>query len=222
MSYTLHTKPASHQAFKILIAAEYNGVDVEIAENFDAAKVASLSPTGKGPILETPRGILFESNAIARFLAKIRSDTGLMGQNVFEEAEVDSWVDFAAREVELPACVWFYPVAGYMPFNEDAYKKAKIDFGKALALLELQLKDKKYLVGDQITLADIAVVSSLVYPMKLVCDKAYVEPYPNVVRWFQSCVDESNFKNVIGVTTMCKKEITAPGQAKAAAPKADK
>jgi len=102
------------------------------------------------------------------------------------------------------------------------YKKAKIDFGKALALLELQLKDKKYLVGDQITLADIAVVSSLVYPMKLVCDKAYVEPYPNVVRWFQSCVDESNFKNVIGVTTMCKKEITAPGQAKAAAPKADK
>mmetsp|Transcript_10347 Transcript_10347/g.14472 ORF Transcript_10347/g.14472 Transcript_10347/m.14472 type:complete len:217 (-) Transcript_10347:425-1075(-) len=216
MSYTLHTKPASHQAFKILIAAEYNNIHITIPETFDAAKVTSLSPTGKAPILETPSGkILFESNAIARFIAKIRCDVGLMGQNVFEEAEVDSWVDFAAREVDLPACIWFYPVAGYMPFHEDAYKKAKIDLGKALATLDKHLgSDKKYLVGNQITLADIAVASSLVYPMKLVCEADYLKPYPHVTSWFLNCVEEPNFKNVIGVTNMCKKEIMAPGGAK--------
>jgi elongation factor 1-gamma len=121
MSYTLHAPAGSFRAFKGLIAAEYNGIDVTVAD-FDAEKVAALSPTGKAPILQVNKSgeVIFESNAIARFLAKIRTDTGLCGSSVAESAAIDSWVDFAANEVELPASVWFYPVAGYMPFNKDA------------------------------------------------------------------------------------------------------
>ena len=121
MSYTLHAPAGSFRAFKALIAAEYNGVDVTVAD-FDAAAVSALSPTGKAPILQVNKtgDVIFESNAIARFLAKIRSDTGLYGESVMESAAIDSWVDFAANEVELPASIWFYPVAGYMPFSQEA------------------------------------------------------------------------------------------------------
>ena len=45
-------------------------------------------------------------------------------------------------------------------------------------------------MGNQITLADIVVVSTLLYPMKLVCDKNYLKPFTNVVRWFQTCVNQ--------------------------------
>lgn len=45
---------------------------------------------------------------------------GLAGHTLFEEATVDSWMDFGANDVELPGCVWFYGAAGYMPFNEQA------------------------------------------------------------------------------------------------------
>jgi len=215
--YTLHTPPGSFRAFKCLIAAEYNSVPVSVAEPFDAAKAKALSPTGKAPVLETPAGVVFESNAIARHVAKIRRDTGLTGSGIFEEAAVDAWVDFAANEIELPASVWFYPVAGYMPFHKAAYEKAKADLSNALTILNDQLLLKTYLVGDQITLADIVVASALVYPMKLVCDKAYLKPFGNVVRWFQTCVNQPQFKAVIGEVTMCKKELTAPGQAAAPA-----
>ena len=209
--YTLHAPPGSFRAFKALIAAEYNSVSVTVAE-FDAEKVKALSPTGRAPVLETPSGVIFESNAIARYLSRVRRDTGLTGRSFYDEASVDSWVDFSSQEVELPASVWFYPVAGYMPFHEAAYDKAKADLSSALAILNDHLLDKTYLVGDQVTLADIAVVSALVYPMKLVCDKAYLKPFGNVVRWFTTCVNQTEFKAVIGQVTMCKQEVTAPGQ----------
>jgi len=115
--------------------------------------------------------------------------------------------------------MWYYPVVGYMPFNLAAYEKAKKDLAASLKILNDHLMDKTYLVGDAITLADICVVSALLYPMKLVCDKAYLKPFGNVVRWFQTCVNQPNFKSVIGETVMCKEELTAEGAPKKAAPK---
>lgn len=219
MSYTLHTPAGNFRAFKALIAAEYNGITVDAPE-FSAEKVAALSPSKKAPILVTPNGsVIFESNAIARYLAKIRRDTGLAGENAFEEASIDAWVEWSANELELPCCVWFYPVAGYMPFHPDAYNKAKADVEKALTILNDHLGDKTYIVGDRITLADICLASTLVYPMKLVCDKTYLKPFGNVARWFQTCVNQPQFEAVIGKVTLCKKELTAKGQA---APKQEK
>ncbi len=119
-SYTLHAPAGSFRAFSALIAAEYNGVDVQVAE-FDGAAVAALSPTGKAPVLVLPSGqTLFSSHAIARYIAGIRRDSGLTGSSLMEQGSVDAWMDFSSSELELPACVWFYPAAGYMPFNKAA------------------------------------------------------------------------------------------------------
>jgi elongation factor 1-gamma len=57
--------------------------------------------------------------------------------------------------------------------------------------------------------------------MKLVCDKTYLKPFANVVRWFQTCVNQPEFAAVVGKVDMCKKEVTAAGQAAPAAPKKD-
>lgn len=81
-----------------------------------------------------------------------------------------------------------------------------------MAHLNTHLADKTHLVGNQVTLADIVVVSTLLYPFKLVADKAYLKPYEHVLRWFQTCVQQPEFQQVIGTVTMCKKELMAPGQ----------
>jgi len=212
-TYTLHTPPASFRAFKTLICAEYNSIPITVPETFDAETVKSLSPTGKAPLLQVSTGdVIFESNAMARYVAKLRRDTGLMGVSVYQEAAVDGWIDFTSNNVELPACVWFYPVAGYMPFNAQGYEKAKADLANALTTIDTHLNDKTYMVGESITLADICLASALLYPMKLVCDKAFLKPFGNVVRWFTTCVNQPAFKAVIGAVALCKKELLAPGQ----------
>lgn len=211
-NYTLHVPAGSFRAFKILIAAEYNGIDIDIPE-FDATVAASLSPTGKAPVLQTPTGVIFESHSIARYVARMRRDKGLTGNgSVVEEAAVDSWCDFCMNQVELPACVWWYPVAGYMPFQQLAYDKAKSDLTKALTTLNNFLENKKFLVNDNITLADITIASALVYPFKLVCDETYRKSFPNVIRWFTECTSQNEFKAVIGTVSLCKKELLAPSQ----------
>jgi elongation factor 1-gamma len=93
-----------------------------------------------------------------------------------------------------------------------SYSKAKDDLTKALTILNNHLDKRSNLVGDQITLADIAVASALVYPMKLVCDATYLKPYKNVTRWFSQCVNQPQFKAVLGDVVMCKAELMAPGQ----------
>ncbi len=93
-----------------------------------------------------------------------------------------------------------------------SYDKAKTDLSTALATLNTHLEGKKFLVNDSVTLADIAVASALVYPFKLVCDEDYRKSFPNVMKWFDACVSQEEFKAVIGSVTLCKKELTAAGQ----------
>mmetsp|Transcript_20433 Transcript_20433/g.33572 ORF Transcript_20433/g.33572 Transcript_20433/m.33572 type:complete len:437 (+) Transcript_20433:91-1401(+) len=216
MSLKLYTYPGNFRAFKILVAAEYNGIDIEIPdfkmlEDNKTPEFLAKSPLGKVPVLDTPQGSIFESNAIARYVARMRRDTELYGVSFFESAQVDSWIDFSTQEVELPATMWFYPVIGYMPFNPLATEKAKTDLAKALGVLEGHLLDKTYLVGDKITLADITLCSTLVYPMKLVMDAAYRADFPCVQRWFTTVVNQPQFKAVVGEVVLCETELTASG-----------
>lgn len=84
--------------------------------------------------------------------------------------------------------------------------KARDDLGAALKLAQDHLANgKTYLVNDQITLADIVLASTLLYPFKLVCDKAFLKPYDNVVRWFQTCVNQPQFTTVVGKIEMFEK-----------------
>jgi elongation factor 1-gamma len=210
-TYTLYTPEASFRAFATLIAAEYNAVAVDVVT--DATAEDAKSPVGKLPVLETPSGEkIFSCYAAARFIAGLRRDTGLTGNSPVEAASVDVWIDFAAQELELPACAWFYPVAGYMPFSKTSYEKSKVDLAKALQVLNEHLNGKAYLVGNQITLADIVVASTLLYPFKLVADPSYLKHFGNVLKWFTNCVSQEEFQQIVGQVTMCQKEIMAPGQ----------
>ena len=102
-----------------------------------------------------------------------------------------------------------------MPFSADAYAKAKTDLAASLDILEKHLAKSKttYLVGDDITLADIVLASTLLYPFKLVCDKQYLGKFGAVKAWFTNCVDQDEFKQVVGQVVMCNQEAKAPGQA---------
>ena len=119
-TYKLYSPPGSFRAFAPLIAAECNGIGVDV-ETEDVEETAKeKSPTGKAPLLETPDGIIFSSHAIARYIAGLRRDTGLLGRSLEEQAAINEWMDWTAQDVELPACILFYPIAGYMPENADA------------------------------------------------------------------------------------------------------
>ena len=65
MAYTLHTDAGNFRSFKVLIAAEYSGVDIKIE---DATAPPAGSLVKKLPILEVNGTSISNSNAITRFV----------------------------------------------------------------------------------------------------------------------------------------------------------
>lgn len=60
MALKLWTNPANFRAFKVLIAAEYNGVELEVPEfnhpsDSKSPDFLAKSPLGRVPVLETPQ-----------------------------------------------------------------------------------------------------------------------------------------------------------------------
>ena len=77
----------------------------------------SASVWGKVPVLDTPDGSLSESNAVARYVARLAPECKLYGESLFESAQIDSWMDWCTQELEIPASMWVAPVLGWMANN---------------------------------------------------------------------------------------------------------
>jgi len=222
---SLLTDKGNPQAFKALIAARYTGVNID-TPNFDASSRDSndflqKSPLGKVPVLQTKEGSLWEANAIARYVAR-SGKASIYGSTPFETSLIDNWIEYAAQEIELPGAVWVYPILGYIPNNAVATNKAKADVRKALDFLNKHLLTRTFLVGERISLADIVVAVSLLRLYERVLDAPFRKQYVNTNRWFLTCINQPEFKSVIGEVKLCDKMEVAPEGAAAAAAPAEK
>jgi len=201
--------------WRILITAKYAKRDFEqVVSNADPTSkdILALSPLGKLPVLQTNEGSVFEANAITRYIARLGKGH-LYGANDFEIAQIEQFLDVAASEIELPSNVWIYPILGYIPNNAAAVQKAQGGIRKVLGFLNKHLQTRTYLVGERITIADIAVATSLYYLYQKVLDTKFRHPYVNTNRWYLTVVNQPEFKSVVGEVTLCgdKAEVAPEG-----------
>jgi len=193
----LLTEAGNPQAWKALVAAQYAGVKVDVAET-------TVEQHGRLPILETPEGTLTEPNSIARHIVR-SGKSNLYGNSVFDSASIDNWIEWAANEVELPGAVWTLPILGVIPNHAQATTKAKADVRRSLETLNKHLQTRTFLVGDRLSLADIVVACGLHRLYTLVLDNGFRKSFQNTNRWFVTVVNQPNFLAVAGNTVLCEK-----------------
>merc|ERR1711872_1170242 len=92
-----------------------------------------------------------------------------------------------------------------MQYNKSSTERAKEDIKAALNQLNTHLLTKTFLVGERISLADIAVCCTMINLFKLVLDPAFRKSYVNVTRWFTTVVNQPNVKAVVGSVALCTK-----------------
>merc|ERR1711872_930316 len=207
---TLFTYPDNFRAQKALIAAKYSGADVKVAQDFvfgetnKSADFLKKFPLGKVPAFEGSDGtLLTESNAIAYYVAneELRG-----GSDAAARAQVVQWMSMADSDILPAACTWVFPTMGIMQFNKNATERAKEDIKGVLKALNDHLLAKTFLVGERISLADIAVACTLLSLYKQVMDPAFRGAFGNVNRWFTTVVNQPNAKAVLGEVVLCSKE----------------
>lgn len=204
----LYTYPGSFRANKILITAEYSGVNITVDPNFEYGKTNTSDeflrkfPLGKVPAFEASDRCLNESNAIALYLS---NEALAGGNNSSNRAAVTEYISFSDNEILPSACTWVYPTLGFKQYNKQDTEKAQDHIKKCLTKLNNDLKTKTFLVGERITLADITLCTSLVMLYVQVMDPKFREPFQNVNRWFVTCINQSNFKKILGEVKLCEK-----------------
>lgn len=123
-----------------------------------------LTPVGKIPVIDDDGFVLFESNAIIKYLAnKTRSE--LYPQDVKTRALVDQWMDFVSIHVgqALSSVVYnrlFVGFSGGTP-DQKAIEQGLAFLGRFLPIIDQQLVTTKYVAGATMTLADISLVATL-------------------------------------------------------------
>ncbi|KAL8459726.1 hypothetical protein ACS0TY_037003 [Phlomoides rotata] len=157
-----------------------------------------MNPIGKVPVLETPDGPIFESNAIARYVARLKPDNPLYGSTLIDYGHIEQWIDFSATEVDANLARWLYPRLGFGPHLPPAEEAAIAALKRALEALNTHLASSTYLVGHGVTLADIVMICNLSVGFKLIMTKNFTSQFPHVERYFWTLVNQPNFKKVLG------------------------
>lgn len=211
MALILHAQKGNKNATKAIIAAEYSGVQVELAPNFTngvsnkTPEFIKMNPLGKIPVLETPDGPIFESNAIARYVTRVVPDNPLYGSSLIEYAHIEQWIDFSATEIDENISKWFFPRMGSGVFLPPAEEAAISQLKRSLGALNTYLASNTYLVGHAVTLADIIMTCNLLPGFTRVMTKSFTAEFPHVERYFWTMINQPNFRKILGEVQQAEK-----------------
>lgn len=188
----LYTHPISTNAIKTLIVAELAGVEVEpIVVDLRAGAqrlpdFLRMNPNGKVPTLVDGDFALWESNAIAQYLAAKGTDRRLWPDDARAQADISRWQYWEASHW-LPAIGQsmfervMKPMFGRGEPDPKVLDDARVQFELLAGVLDGHLAGRGHLVGADLTIADISVAVPLMYTKGAGLD---VSPYANIGRWW--------------------------------------
>ncbi|PWB73887.1 MAG: glutathione S-transferase [Holophagae bacterium] len=164
------------------VDAERHIVDLPRGEHLQPAFLA-INPNGKVPALVDGEWTIWESNAIIIHLAEnAGSDLWPAGER---RLDILKWMFWEQAHLMYAAGVPFFqrvlkPVLGLGPADEQRVAEALASFRRLAKVLDGQLASRSFLVGDALTLADLAVASNFSYAE---LGGLPVGEFGNVTRW---------------------------------------
>jgi len=140
--------------------------------------------------------VLWESNAIVRYLAERHNATTLWPRDRSIRAHADQWMDWSQTTLWSALRPLFIGLIRTPPDKRDP--KALEDWreasAKAVAILDAHLATKRYVTGESLTIGEIPVGSMIWRWLNL----PVVRPEaPNVARWFESLKERPAYQRVV-------------------------
>ncbi|MEP9352302.1 glutathione S-transferase family protein [Xanthobacter sp. KR7-65] len=125
----------------------------------DTPEFLAKNPCGKVPLLEDDGFVLWESNAIVRYLATCHGLGTLMPLDARERADAERWMDFQLGTI-APVLTPVFRGLVRTPLKDRDSALIARTFGElkgALAVPETVLSGSDYLAAGRFTVADIAL-----------------------------------------------------------------
>ena len=158
----------------------------------------AMNPNGLVPVIEHDGFVLWESNAIVRYLAARHGDSTLWPTDIRTRADADRWMDWQAVSLNPGIGPAFIQLVRTVPEKRDAavIENARIDTEKKLAVLDAHLATREYVAGSAFTMGDIPLGCSLDRWFKLPLPMPR-EPHPHVERWYAQLCQRAGAAQVV-------------------------
>lgn len=159
----LHYHPLSTYSRRVLIALDEKGIEHELVTVDMAARkhrdpaYLAFNPYGRVPALEEDGFVLYESTAILNYLEATRPEPALAPSDPRLRAMVDMHMKLCDLQMAQPTGVIIFPKR-FLPrerWDGAAMARARDEIDRHLQVLERQLGDRDYLVGERYSLAEV-------------------------------------------------------------------
>lgn len=195
MTIELYVFPPSSRAFKPMVVANHLGIEttlriVDLVKGEQKApQYAALNPNMRMPTLKDGDYVLWESGAILQYLAGKKPESGLLPRDERGRLDVTRWQFWDVCHWD-PGCAVFIFEHLVKPIvlksgepDQAAIAKGAENFHRAAKVLDDQLRGRKFVTGETLTLADFSIGASM-----NLADMAHypIAQYAEIKRWYAS------------------------------------
>jgi len=151
----------------------------------DTPAFLAMNPNGRVPVIDDGGTIVWESNAIVRYLAARYGEGGLWVSDPAKRAASDQWMDWGATDLQ-PAFIggvfWNFYRTPEARRNWPAIRQSVARCAQLFQLLDKQLEGKLFPSGgDALTMGDIPTGALLYRYFQLEIERPSL---PNTEAWY--------------------------------------
>ena len=183
---------------------EFHLENIDLEDITNRNKYALKTPTTTLPFLEIKEGNISETNSILFYIAK-KYKQDLLGSNIFENAKINQWIEFATNEINHCQKSIIYPIFGWNSFCKNTFDKDSEKLKRYLNIIEKELENKNFIICDRLTLADIVLFRYLRFFMKFYFPEGIRNnKYKKITKWFENIMKTNEAIKAYGRTILCK------------------
>ncbi len=199
MSVIIYGDSLSGNCYKIkllcsLLNIEHQWIEVNImAGETRTSEFLAINPNAKIPLLITEqKQALAESNAILYYLAQ---DSHLFPQSVLQQSLCLQWMFFEqySHEPYIAVARFINKYLGSPADRLQELESKKEGGNRALAVMEIQLQKTPYLLGDEMSIADISLFAYTHVAYEGGFD---LNEFPAILAWISRIEHQKNFIHI--------------------------
>ena len=187
----LYSSKLAPSPLKVVIFLKEKGIldQVEIVD-LDLGKLEhktpeykAIAPNSRVPALQLDDGtIILETTAICRYLEALYPEPNLFGESPIEIASIEMWYSRVTYELMVPLMHGFrhtHPHMSQMENQNQEYGLAQRELAvKSLDTYNNIIASREYIAGERFTYADIQMVTSLQFLVRL--NRLDIQDYENL------------------------------------------
>jgi len=200
----LYSSKLAPSPLKVLIFLKEKGIldQVEVID-LDLGKLEhkspeykAIAPNSRVPALKLDDDtIILETTAICRYLESLYPEPNLFGENPIEIASVEMWYSRVTYELVVPLMHGFrhtHPHMSQMENQNKEYGLAQRELAvKSLDVYDKIIASREYIAGERFTYADIQMVTSLQFLVRL--NRLDINDYENLNDYINQVSSRSTF-----------------------------